>query len=278
MDSDSPSPADGKQLGCTIVTGANGSMGIEITKQLVKDGYHVVMACRSVEKGIAAASAAGLENVDVLPLDLSSFHSINRFVEMITEQFHEVSVLVNNAGVISRKFSLTEEGYENTVAVNFIGTAILTEKLIPMMSDGAKIIFTVSLSTIFGHISRRLLYGRRHSFHRIQAYSNSKKALLLYSLRLSKENPHIHVYDADPGIVDTPMVSMGNWLDPITDRFFRPFIKKAAEGAMTAAGLATGTLSGNAVLWKDCRPRKVSRRLMNHPKGEMLYEFIKTLV
>jgi len=278
MDSDSPCPAENGLAGCAIVTGANGSMGVEISKELSKAGYHVIMACRSVEKGHKAAAEAGLDDVTVLPLDLSSFHSINDFVETVSDRFHEVHVLVNNAGIISRKFSLTEEGYENTVAVNFIGTALLTEKLIPMMSAGAKILFTVSVTTLFGHVSRKLLYGNRHSFHRLSVYSNSKKALLLYSLRLAKEIPHLHVYDVDPGVVDTGMISMGNWLDPIADRIFRPFIQTAAQGASTAAALATGKLSGKSILWKGCRPRKVSRRLMNHPKGELLYDFIKTLV
>ncbi len=264
---------------CAIVTGANGAMGLSISKGLVDAGYHVVMACRNVEKGqISAESASIQDNVTILPLDLSSFHSINSFVDSLSASFNEIEVLVNNAGIISRNHSLTAEGYENTVAVNFVGTALLTEKIIHFMPQGAKIVNTVSLTTRFGHINRKLLYGNEKHFNRLKTYSDSKLALFLYTLKLAEQQKYFHIYAVDPGIVNTGMISMGNWLDPIANLIFRPFIKRPEKGAATALGLATGRLSGHSVLWRGEKPRKIPRTIAKDTyKQEELYDFIQNL-
>jgi len=43
----------------------------------------------------------------------------------------------------------------------------------------------------------------------------------------------------DPGVVNTGMITMHKWYDPLADIFFRPFIKSPEQGAMTAILLAT---------------------------------------
>ncbi|MGN1216279.1 MAG: SDR family NAD(P)-dependent oxidoreductase, partial [Candidatus Cryptobacteroides sp.] len=70
--------------GWFIVTGANGSIGLEVVKGLLARGYSVIMACRSEEKGRAAARKVIDEYPDarlrVAPLDVTSQESIAAFV------------------------------------------------------------------------------------------------------------------------------------------------------------------------------------------------------
>ncbi|MCY3619029.1 MAG: SDR family NAD(P)-dependent oxidoreductase, partial [Acidimicrobiaceae bacterium] len=69
-----------------IVTGANSGIGLESTRQLVKQAGHVVMACRRIEAGEEAArSFAGLSGThEVMGLDLADLQSVREFVAAFT--------------------------------------------------------------------------------------------------------------------------------------------------------------------------------------------------
>lgn len=83
------------------------------------------------------------------------------------------------------------------------------------------------------------LRGRKGSFWRIPIYSNTKLALLLFTIELAERlrARGITVNAADPGIVSTNIIRMDQWFDPLTDIFFRPFIRTPLQGAATAIGL-----------------------------------------
>ncbi|MGI9498789.1 MAG: SDR family NAD(P)-dependent oxidoreductase, partial [Geminicoccaceae bacterium] len=66
-----------------VITGANSGVGLETTRQLVKQGAHVVMACRRVEAGEEACkSFEGLKGTsEVMLCDLADLASVRAFVE-----------------------------------------------------------------------------------------------------------------------------------------------------------------------------------------------------
>src|SRR3954471_1345081 len=79
-----------------IVTGANSGLGEATARALAARGGTVVLACRNVEKG--AAAAAGMSgDVSVRRLDLADLGSVRAFAQQ-TQPF---DVLVNNAGVMA---------------------------------------------------------------------------------------------------------------------------------------------------------------------------------
>lgn len=136
---------------------------------------------------------------------------------------------------------ITEDGLERTVSVNYVGPYLLTRLLLPLMGEGTRIVNMVSCTYAIGKLDFPdfFLRGRKGSFWRIPIYSNTKLALLLFTIELAERlrARGITVNAADPGIVSTNIIRMDQWFDPLTDIFFRPFIRTPLQGAATAIGL-----------------------------------------
>src|SRR5947207_10004715 len=98
---DNISDLNGKVI---IVTGANSGIGFETAKELTRKGAHVVLACRSMEKGSAAAQYIHVEirnaRLEPMVLDLTSLKSVHAFAETFSAAHDRLNVLVNNAGIM----------------------------------------------------------------------------------------------------------------------------------------------------------------------------------
>ena len=271
-----------------IITGADGGMGTEITRAVATAGYHVIMACYNPQKAENVCQRlmkeTGNPNLEVLAIDLSSMHSVASFTDRILERKLSISLLMNNAGTMETGFSITNDGFERTVSVNYVGPYLLTRKLVPTMASGARIVNMVSCTYAIGKLDFPdfFLRGKKGSFWRIPVYSNTKLALTLFTLELAArvKERGIVVNAADPGIVSTDIITMHMWFDPLTDIFFRPFIRTPRQGAATAIGLLldeeagkrTGTLnvSGRAV--------KLSGKYLPHVQQQELWERTEEIV
>ncbi len=111
-----------------VVTGANSGIGFETTKELAIQGYYVVMVCRNLNKAANSAQIITEETgaaVDIMQADLASFSSIRNFAQKYVDKYDRLDILVNNAGLFSESRRQTEEGYELTMGVNFLGTYLL---------------------------------------------------------------------------------------------------------------------------------------------------------
>ena len=90
----------------------------------------------------------------------------------------------------------------------------------------------------------------------------------------------ITVNAADPGIVSTDIITMHQWFDPLTDIFFRPFIRTPKKGASTAVGLlldeAVAGVSGQ--LYAGNRRKELSDNYIYHVQKEQLWEITEQLL
>ena len=126
------------------------------------------------------------------------------------------------------------------------------------------------------------LRGRRGGFWRIPIYSNTKLALTLFTINLAARirERGIVVNAADPGVVSTNIITMHMWFDPLTDIFFRPFIRTPKQGAATAihllldedAGKRTGTLNVN------CHSKRLSGKYTGHVQMQELWNRTEKIV
>ena len=213
--------------GSVIITGASGGIGSVVTRELSAQGLHIVMASRDAAKAekirqeiLRAVPQAGIE---ILPLDLGSLGSVRQFADAFGDR--PVSALFHNAGVISRGYSLTPDGFENTFCVNYFAPFLLTQLLLPRLQADARVVCMVSLTCRFAQVDEASLRPVEKDFSQLGTYARSKLALLHFSQELARRHPGLRVNLADPGIVNSNMISLGRWFDPLADVLFRPFIK-----------------------------------------------------
>ena len=110
-----------------LVTGTTSGLGLEIVRNLAKEGKNkVIMAVRDLDKGLKFANElAGV--IEAFQLDLSQLGNIREFV-------HKWDIpldgLINNAGVqFVNETKFTQDGYEETIAVNHLAAFMLTTGL-----------------------------------------------------------------------------------------------------------------------------------------------------
>lgn len=263
-----------------IITGADGGMGTEITKAVAKAGYTVYMICYTSEKGEnkkeQIIQETGNSNIHVVKTDLSSMQSVINATKIIMSHTNSIELLMNNAGTMCTHFMQTSDGFERTVAVNYLSHFLLTLKLLPLMHKGSRIVNMISCTYKIGKIDTCFFTnGRKGSFWRIPIYSNSKLALWLFTRELSlrTRNDGIIVNAADPGIVSTDIIRMQMWFDPITDIIFRPCIRTPKQGAQTAIHLLLDKETGNTTgcMFASCKMKNVKTRFMYHPQAMELW-------
>ena len=271
-----------------VITGADGGMGMEITRAVAAAGYKVIMACRdpeiAEEKRQLIMRETGNIALEIVPVNLASLSSTASFANELLQRGEAITLLMNNAGTMETKRRITEDGLERTVSVNYVAPYLLTRKLLPLMGEGSRIVNMVSCTYAIGKldIPDFFLRGKKGAFWRIPIYSNTKLALTLFTIALSKKvkEKGIIVNAADPGIVSTKIITMHMWFDPLTDIFFRPFIRTPRQGAATAisllldedAGKRTGTLN------VSCHPKQLSEKFFHHVQMKELWDRTEEIV
>lgn len=192
-----------------LITGANSGIGKAAAEILLRRNARVVMACRDVGAGeaaamdVAAASGCDLASqLAVKRLDLASLKSVADFAEEFCRTETRLDVLICNAGVaFVEEEQKTEDGFEMQMGTNHLGHVALTERLLPMMTGAeaeaavgeaeateARIVFVSSTLYKGGRMDEALedLNFEKSPYDPSRGYANSKLANILYARELSR--------------------------------------------------------------------------------------------
>jgi NAD(P)-dependent dehydrogenase (short-subunit alcohol dehydrogenase family) len=132
-----------------LVSGGRNGLDNEIIKQLTKHNRtKIYMGARSKAKAPVAIAElkqqAPSVNIMHVERDLASFSSIERAAVTFLAENDSLHILVNNAGVFASPPGLTEDGYEVQFGTNYMGPALFTELLLPILEKTASISVTVT--------------------------------------------------------------------------------------------------------------------------------------
>ncbi|MCB0165143.1 MAG: SDR family oxidoreductase [Anaerolineae bacterium] len=230
------------------MTGANSGAGLATTEQLVRQGAHVVVACRRVAAGEEATQPLAGEagSVEVSELDLNSLASVRRFVTAFKAKHNALHGLVNNAGVMNTPQGRTEDGFETQIGVNYLGHFLLTELLLDTLQTSAPSRVVCVSSVAHAGIQNRpaiidlddLQFDRR-PYNGINAYNQSKLAIVIYARHLARRlaGTGVSVFSTHPGWIRSNLVK--NMAPPwVQNVLMRPFsgllgMMSAEDGAQT---------------------------------------------
>jgi NAD(P)-dependent dehydrogenase (short-subunit alcohol dehydrogenase family) len=265
-----------------IVTGANSGVGQATARALAAAGARVILACRNVDKGKAAAATMA-DTVEVRALDLASLASVREFAASIDEP---VDVLVNNAGVMAVPYRRTADGFEMQMGTNHLGHFALTGLLLDRLRE--RVVTVSSSFHWFGRVDLDDLNWERRRYRRWAAYEQSKLANLLFAFelahRLTEAGSPVRSYATHPGYVSTNLMSHTETiLDTVMALGNRLAAQSAAMGALPTLFAATADLENGgfagpgALMWGSPRITRSSPASYDREKATALWALSEKL-
>lgn len=265
-----------------VITGATSGIGFGIAKGLAAKGFELILIGRDAHKGQAVIEklkkATGNSSIFYYNTDLSSQKKIRQTGEEIKNKHPKIDVLINNAGVWTSRYELTDDQIEKQFAVNHLAYFLLTHVLYPNITKctGGRIINLGSDSHKFGKINFDDL-NLEHTYHGLKAHGQSKLANLLftYELHRLKKEDHVSVYCVQPGLVKTDIgVKHTNPFHSFMWKLRRLGGMTPEKAAETAIYLATAdeVASSSGLYWDKCKPKSSSARSKNTEDAARLWK------
>ena len=187
-----------------IITGGSSGIGKEIAKEFVKNGADVAILATNKER--LAQAIKELEDVKTLPdqkiiskqVDVSIFDDVQKSIDEILEEFTNVDILINNAGITKDNLlmRMLEEDFDRVIAINLKSIYNTCKAIVrPMMKQRKGKI--INISSIVGLIGNA---GQSN-------YASSKAAMIGFTKSLAKElgSRNVNVNAVAPGFIETKM-------------------------------------------------------------------------
>lgn len=169
-----------------LTTGSTDGIGLETAKMLLKQGHHVLLHGRNPEKlQRVETELSEFGSVESYVADLSDMVAIQALAQAITEKHETLDVLINNAGVLQAPNSTTADGLDIRFAVNTIAPYLLTQALLPLLGNNGRVINLSSAAQ--APVNLDALAGRSNQLNAMDAYSQSKLAITMWSRYLARE-------------------------------------------------------------------------------------------
>jgi len=183
-----------------IITGSRRGIGKAIALALAKAGANVVVSdinlddCNKVVEEIKAINGNAL----AVKADVSNPEDVSQMINLTTEKFGKVNILINNAGIYMQKSftDVTEQDFDRILNINLKGVFLCSKAAVPeMIKQGKGKI--INIASIAGQVG----------FADSSAYCASKGAIINITRELALELAQykINVNAIGPGVIETDM-------------------------------------------------------------------------
>jgi NAD(P)-dependent dehydrogenase (short-subunit alcohol dehydrogenase family) len=184
-----------------LVTGGNSGIGYATAKELKEQGATVIVTGRRQEAIDAAAQQLGVTG---LVADQGIVSDIEKLAATVKDMFGKLDILFVNAGVLGMTDieNAKEEMFDYVIGVNFKGAYFTLSKFIPLLNDGASVVFLSS--------NTASMNGANSS-----VYSSSKAALnaVMKIAAVELAPRKIRVNAVSPGPIETEILKKVGYSD-----------------------------------------------------------------
>ncbi len=197
-----------------LITGATSGIGLEASVKLAETGAKMVLVGRDPARLDAAVTdvkrRGGLSNVSGLLCDFASQAPVRRLAAEFQATHPRLDVLVNNAGSVSPTRNVSEDGIEQTFAVNHLGYFLLTLLLLDLLNRSApsRIVNVASVGHRQGTMNFDDFGFEAERYTIMKAYSRSKLANVPFTRELARRltGTGVTVNALHPGAVATQIL------------------------------------------------------------------------
>lgn len=236
-----------------LVTGATNGIGKATALALAQQGASVIIHGRHPDRLEATLkelrAATGNPALNSVCADFASLAEVAALAAQLRREFPGLSVLINNAGLLTDRRQLSVNGFELTFAVNVLAPFLLTLGLLDTLRANApaRIVNVASTALGGGRVDFSNLQLER-GFEGWQAYANSKLMNVLLSNHLAAELAGSGVVSNAlcPGLIDTNFFHTNTLFAGGVYERLQPGMRPPAEGALVPLYLATDPAAGES--------------------------------
>ena len=203
-----------------LITGGDMGLGLATATALAAKGATILVAVRPPADGHSTVAEirrrTGNADVMSVPLELSSLDAVRSAASEILGHCERLDVLINNAGAMFGTRRESADGFEMSIAVNYLGPFLLTQLLFERLADSAPA-RVVNMSSDLHRLAGAFdfdfhdLSQNKGAYDGFRAYGRSKLALVLHARELARRGrPHgVSAFAVTPGNVRTNVMRHG---------------------------------------------------------------------
>lgn len=214
-----------------IITGANQGLGLDIAKQYVLAGAHIMLCARNKTllqeaHQVLAPLAAENQQICTRAADISNSADVDALVDETLTTFGRCHILVNNAGIYGPKGIAEEVDWSEwmrTIDINVYGSILMCRALLPHFKKQN-----------YGKIIQLSGGGATKPLPRLSAYAVSKAAIVKFIETLAEEVKEygIDVNSVAPGALNTRLLDeiLAAGSEKVGQDFYEASLKQKENG------------------------------------------------
>lgn len=174
-----------------LITGASSGLGLAVSKKFAQLGANTILLCRNGESGRSAVAeikkTAPKASVRLMICDLASLASIDRFIAEFISEYATLDLLFNNAAVMKRERTVTDDGFEMMFQVNYLASFILMNAFLEQLrrSPIHLVLNNARPSAKLRLDFDDLQFSKRYNMY--NSFFQTKLCLLLAGIELAKQ-------------------------------------------------------------------------------------------
>jgi NAD(P)-dependent dehydrogenase (short-subunit alcohol dehydrogenase family) len=193
-----------------------------------------------------------------MQVDLFSLKSVDTFAEAILGLGRPIDLLINNAGVMAGPFARSPEGFESQIAINFVGHAWLTSRLMPALlkAPEPRVITVGSSAHQYKPLDLDDISYANRPYDQWDGYGEAKTAVSLFAFKLWREAgaKGITTHTLHPGGAITGLMR-----NAPTDINIAEFLMKRYPADFSGAMLKTTEQAASTQIWAATEPSLAHR-------------------